>query len=119
MTTHRSFESATERTPVDRGHHRFRAALDLVDNGRQARTLLPVAARSDLAEFLYVRAGDETSPAADAHDRLNCGIFLEFLDACNDSFRDSRAQGIHRRIVDCDDSDIAIPARNATRIPGT
>ena len=70
---------------------------------REARLL----AGGDFAEFLDVGSGDERAPAADQHDGAYFGVLFRRLDPCENAFRNSGAQRVHRRIIDGDDADFA------------
>ena len=88
---------------MDGRDHRFPAGVEHVVDAlskRQTRTIG--------AEAADVGARDEAAAGADQYYGLDRGIGVGMRKAVLDAFRDTRAERIHRRIVDRDDADDAL-----------
>ena len=94
--------------PVDRGIVATKVFDRPEDRVQPHLALRPT--RGDLGELLDVRAGDEGPAAADQDDPPDRIVLPGGLHKLPNPFRDPRAQGIHRRVVDRDDRDVAILA---------
>ena len=107
---HRGLQAAAECLAVDRHHHRLRALLDRRRNGSSVRPrLLPA---HNLAELPYVGAGDEGPARAHHHDGLHVRIGRRAFDGGLNRFGNSRAQRVHRRIIDRDDGNLFLAGKS-------
>ena len=107
MKSHRGFHSAAERRAVNRGDHRLRAIFNRLDHFQKVEVSFALA-RSDLAEFLDVSAGDERPAAADQNPAFDRIVVSDLLDGRRNAFRHAGAERVDRRVVDGDDADFAI-----------
>ena len=110
MAGHGGFQAAPERRAVDRGDDGLGRFLNAVQDGVEARPAPALAAGSHFPELSDVRAGDKGPAAANQHDRLHGIVFVELLYSAGNSFRHSRAQSVHRRIIYGQDTDVAVSA---------
>ena len=97
---------------MQRGDHRLRGVLDSIED------LGKIGRGGGLAEFGYVGAGDEGPPVADDDDRLDRAVRLGLIDAPIEAVADGLRQGVHRRGVDRDQSDLALNRKVGDRIDG-
>ena len=106
MARLRDLEPAAERVAVDRRDERLRRVLHPPQQRvRAGGPLERIVFRLQRVEHFDVRAGDERRSGADEHDRFGRGIRDAALDGPIDAVPHSRAQRIHRRVVDRDDGD--------------
>jgi len=77
---------------------------------KQARASLGLAG-SDLAEFLYVRAGDERAAATNQHHSLDAIVMAHLRNSLCNRFRDPGAQSVHWWVIDGDNCDIVISGK--------
>src|ERR1700686_3767582 len=105
MAGHRQFQPAAKGRAMH-GHDQWSSDIFYLKQERkQARASLGLAG-SDLAEFFYVRAGDERTAATNQHYGL-CRIVLAYLlNGLGNPLGDPRAQSVHWRVIDGDDRDI-------------
>jgi hypothetical protein len=103
MTGERGFEPAAQRIAMDRRDDWLRALVRdvIVAAGRRRGRRAP-------AELADVGAGDKAPARADQDHRLHRRIGVALVDRRRDALRHARRQGIHRRVVDGDDADIAV-----------
>src|SRR5262249_19118943 len=106
VSGHRELQASSERTSVNRCN-RGLAVFDLQQQREQAGSARSFSG-SDLAEFLYVGAGDESTSAANQHCGFYGIVLADLLDRIGDPSRNIRAQGVHWRIVDGKDRDLVI-----------
>ncbi len=111
MAGHGGLEPSAERGPVNHRDYGLGISLHAIQNAEEARPLAPIAAGCDLAEFLDVRAGDEGTASTDQHDGLHGIVFFKLFQACDNSFRNARAQRVHRRIVHRENANFAVFTR--------
>ena len=106
---HGHFDSAAERSPVDRHHDRLRALLDalqqVVHLGRAG-----VAAPDHVFEALDVRAGDERAAGRRDHDGLGRGVGFGLRQRGREAVDGLGAEGVDRGVVDEDDGHRAVEA---------
>ena len=104
-----NLQASAKRGSVNRGHDRLRRSFQCIDHRNQPRAA-PFLAGRDLSELLDVGSGNESSPAADQHDRRHVAIASEGLDRFQNPLRHAGAQGIDRRILDGDCADTVLNA---------
>ena len=93
------------------GHHYwFSHIFYLKQERKQARPSLGLAGR-DLAEFFYVRAGDERTAAANQHHSLDAIVMAHLRNSLSNRLRDPRAQSVHWWVIDGDNCDIFISGK--------
>jgi hypothetical protein len=95
---------------MDSHHHGFSHIFYLKQEWKQARASLGLSGR-DLVEFLYVRAGDERTAATNQHYDLYRIVLAYLLNGLGNPLGNTRAQGVHRRVIDGDNCDIFISGK--------
>src|SRR5712692_1486639 len=102
MTGHGQFQTAAERSTVNRHHNWLPAILNPEQHGQHSRASLSLAGRH-LFKFLDIRAGDEGAASPNEHRRFDAFISVDLFDRSEDPLRYARAQSVDRRIVNGDD----------------
>ena len=102
VTGQRHLEAAAKRRAVDGGDYRLERALDGVLDGEQTGALLRAA------EFGDVGPGDEGPALADKDDRLGGRVRAGLLHAAGQAVAHRRREGVHRRRIEGDHTDIAL-----------
>src|SRR5579863_2455415 len=95
---------------MDGHHHWFLHIFYLEQERKQAWASLGLAG-GNLAEFFYVRAGDERTAATNQHHSLYRIILAYLLNGLGNPLGDTRAQGVHRRVIDGDNCDIFVSGK--------
>ncbi len=102
MAGERHLEPAAERIAMDRRDHRFRAVVEHVVGA-------PAGWRGGRpAELADVGAGDKAAAGADQHHGLDRWVGIAAVDRTDDALRHAGRQRVDRRVVDRDDTNIAI-----------
>ena len=112
MRGQRHLESSAERGSVQRGDDRLRRVLDPIEHVRKVRR------GGGLAEFGDVGAGDEGSPCADDHDRLDGAVRFGRLDPLLEAVAHGLRQRVDRRRVDRDRRDVSVDREFGDGIDG-
>ena len=107
MAGHRQFQSAAKGRAMNGHHHWSWHIFDLKQERKQACASLRLAG-CDLAEFLYVRAGDERTAATNQHHSLDAIVMAHLRNSLCNRLRDPGAQSVHWRVIDGDNCDISI-----------
>jgi hypothetical protein len=98
------FEAAAEGGAVNRGDHRLGAIFDNVDDLRKHR----LGEGLGRAEFADIGSGEEGLALADDDHRLHALVRIGLLNGVDQTFAHGVAERVHRRIVRCDDEDVAV-----------
>ena len=98
----RCFEAATERGAMKGRNDGLGGAFHDIQYFGQVRR------SHGLAEFGDVRAGHERAAFADEHSSLQFRVGVQGLHAIHQRHTHGGANGIHRRVVDADDADVAV-----------
>src|SRR5271168_361839 len=107
MARHGELKAAAKRASMNSHDDWFAAILDFQKERRQLYSSASFA-RSDFAEFLDVRAGNESFSAAYQHGRFDGFVFVDLLNRGSNAFRHARTESIHRGIIDGDDGDAVV-----------
>ena len=106
MASHRQFQSAAKRRPMNRDHHRFDAVFDMQQKRQHSSTRS--SAGGHLAKFLDIGAGNESPAGTDNDCRFDCRIDIHVINRCVDPLWHSWTESVDRRIIDGDYRDIVI-----------
>ena len=101
VAAQRHFQAAAQGGAVDGGDHQLVAAFVFADHVRQG------GPGGRLAEFTDVGAGGEGAAFADHHQGFGLVVFQALAQAVDQPFAHTLTQGVDRRIVDADNTDVA------------
>ena len=104
---HGHFQAAAESRAVNRHHHRLGAVFYFQQKREQSGAGFCLA-RSHLGEFFDVGARDESAAASDDDGGDHGAVCVDLIDGFGNSFGHAGADGIHRRIIDGDDGNVAV-----------
>jgi hypothetical protein len=107
VSCHGQLQAAAKCGSVYCHDHGLPAVLDL-----EQYRLESVAASSfagcHLAEFLDVRSRNESAAGTNHHRGHHVVVPADLFYYAGDAFRHARAQRVYRRVIDCDDRDVAL-----------
>jgi hypothetical protein len=100
MTGERELATAAKRRTIDCGDNRLRGGFNFRQDVRKGRL------DRLLAEFSYVSPGTKELAGSGHDNRSHLGLGSRSFHCLDEATSETRGEGIHRRCVECDDSDV-------------